>query len=143
MVKKKIKKMVKKKKKNYSEDNVFFAVILDECVLVSNYLVHYNHYERLNKLIIQQKSLDSTYSRWKRGQEIGEIFTIHDAICLLGDNENKSFPIFRVPSKTDSNSVTLCTAHFNFHTLQLEIYQDNPKENNQPSLIYNLVDLFV
>jgi hypothetical protein len=105
--------------------------------------VHYNHYERLNKLIVQQKSLDSTYSRSKRGQEIGELFTVDDAIRLLGDNENESFPIFRVPSKTDSNSVTLCTAHFNFLTLQLEIYQHNPKDKTQPSLIYNLANLLV
>jgi hypothetical protein len=116
---------------------------LDEYEIVLNYLVHYNHYERLNKLIIQQKSLESTYNRWKRGQEFGEIFTINDAIRLLGDNENESFPIFRVPNKTDSGSVTLCTAHFNFHTLQLLIYYHNPKDNNQPSFIYNLIDLFI
>lgn len=113
----------------------------DECVVVSNYLVHYNHYERLNKFIIQQKSLDSTYSRWKRGQEIGELFTIDDALNLLGDDENKAFPLFRIPSQTDTNSVTLCTAYFNFHTLQLFVYQHNPKHNNQPSLIYNLANL--
>jgi len=110
---------------------------------VSNYLIHYNHYERLNKLIIQQKSLESTYSRCKRGQEFGEIFTINDALRLLGDNENESFPIFRVPNKTDVNSVTLCTAHFNFHTLELLIYQHNPKDNNQHPFIYNLINLFV
>jgi hypothetical protein len=110
--------------------------------MVSNYLVHYNHYERLHKIIIQQKSLDSTYSRWKRGQEIGEIFTINDAMRLLGDNENKSYPIFRISGETDSTSVTLCTAHFDFHSLQLFVYQHNPKENNQPSFIYNLTDLF-
>jgi len=116
---------------------------LDECEIVSNYLVHYNHYERLNKLIIQQQSLESTYSRWKRGQEFGEIFTINDALRLLGDNENESFPIFRVSNKTDVNSVTLCTAHFNFNTLELLIYEHNPKDNNQPSFIYNIIDLFV
>ncbi len=105
--------------------------------------MHYNHYERLNKLIIQQKSLESTYSRWKRGQEFGEIFTINDAMRLLGDTENSSFPIFRISNETDVNSVTLCTAHFNFHALQLLIYQHNPKVDNQPSFIYNLSDLFV
>ncbi|UJR33506.1 hypothetical protein I4U23_020951 [Adineta vaga] len=113
----------------------------DQCEMVSNYLVHYNHYERLHKLILQQKSLDSTYNRWKRGQEFGEIFTVDDALRLLGDNENESFPIFRISSQTDSNSVTLCTAHFNFHTLELVIYQHNPKHNTQPSFIYYLNDL--
>ncbi|CAF1397159.1 unnamed protein product [Adineta steineri] len=113
----------------------------ENCELVSNYLVHYNHYERLNQVIIQQKSLDSTYNRWKRGQEFGEIFTIDDALRLLGDNENESFPIFRIPSSTDQNSVTLCTAYFNFHTLQLLIYQHNPKDNTEPSFTYNLMDL--
>lgn len=111
--------------------------------IVSNFLIHYNHYERLNDVIIQQKSLESTYSRWKRGQELGEICTINDAICLLGDNKNELFPIFRVPNRTDVNSVTLCTVHINFLTLQLTIYQQNPKENNDPALIYNLADLFI
>jgi len=108
-----------------------------------NYLVHYNHYERLNNVIIQQKSLESTLTRWKRGQELGEIFTIDDAICLLGDNKYELFPIFRVPNQQDVNNVTLCTVHINFLTLELFIYQQNPKENKQPAFIYNLADLFV
>jgi len=115
----------------------------DDCSIVFNYLVHYNHYERLNNVVIQQKLLESTYSRWKRGQELGEIFTINDAICLLGDTKNELFPIFRVSNRTDVNSVTLCTVHINFLTLELIVYQHNPKENNQPALIYNLADLFV
>lgn len=110
--------------------------------VMKNYFVHYNHYERLADVIVQQKALESTYSRWQRGQELGEISTIQDAICLLGDNQNEAFPIFRVPNATDSNSVTLCTVHINFLTSELSIYQCNPKENNQPSLIYNLGDLF-
>ncbi|CAF0738793.1 unnamed protein product [Rotaria sp. Silwood1] len=114
----------------------------DECEIVLNYLVHYNHYERLNKVIIEQKPLKSTYSRGKRGQELGELFTSNDAINLLGDNENEAFPIFLVLNKTEADSVTLCTAHFDFYTLQLSIYQHNPKDNNQPSFIYNLTDLF-
>jgi hypothetical protein len=114
-----------------------------EYSIAVNYFIHYNHYQRLDNVIIQQKSLESTYSRWQRGQELGEIFTIKDAISLLGDNENKLFPIFRVPNQTDVNSVTLCTVHINFLTLELLIYQQNPKENNQPAFIYNLADLFV
>jgi hypothetical protein len=110
---------------------------------VLNYLIHYNHYERLNNVVSQQKTLESTYSRWKRGQELGEISTIADAICLLGDNQNELFPIFRVPNRTDVNSVTLCTVHINFLTSELFIYQHNPKENNQPAFIYNLADLFI
>lgn len=115
----------------------------DDHVNVVNYLIHYNHYERLDDVIIQQKALQSTYSRWQRGQELGEICTINDAMMLLGDTHNESFPIFRVPSQTDMNSVTLCTAHMNFLTLELLIYQHNPKENHPPALIYNLADLFL
>jgi hypothetical protein len=115
----------------------------DEHSIALNYLVHYNHYERLNNVIIQQKALESSYSRWKRGQELGEISTITDAIRLLGDNQNDLFPIFRVPNRTDVNSVTLCTVHINFLTSELFIYQQNPKENNQPTFTYNLSDLFL
>lgn len=112
-------------------------------VSVLNYLIHYNHYERLNDVIVQQKALQSTYSRWQRGQELGEITSITDAMRLLGDHENELFPIFRVPSQTDVNSVTLCTVHMNFLTLELLIYQHNPKDNSPPALIYNLADLFL
>jgi hypothetical protein len=115
----------------------------DEHVVAFNYLIHYNHYERLDNVIVQQKALQSTYSRWQRGQELGDITNIDDAIRLLGDNGNELFPIFRVPNRTDANSVTLCTVHINFRTLQLIVYQHNPKENNQPTLIYNLADLFL
>jgi hypothetical protein len=114
-----------------------------EYSLALNYLIHYNHYERLDDVIIQQKALESTYSRWQRGQELGEIYTIDDAIRLLGDHENELFPIFRVQSRTDVNTVTLCTVHINFVTLEFIVYQHNPKENNQPTFIYNLADLFL
>jgi len=114
----------------------------NEYSTVLNYLVHYNHYERLDNVINQQKALESTYSRWKRGQELGEIRNIDDAIRLLGDNKNELFPIFRVPNRTDVNSVTLCTVHINFLTSELMIYQHNPKDNTQPSFIYNLSGLF-
>jgi hypothetical protein len=115
----------------------------DEYSLAFNYLIHYNHYERLNNVIIQQKSLESTYSRFRRGQELGEISNINDALNLLGDTENKLFPIFRVANRTDVNSATLCTVHINFLTLEFILYQQNPKEKNQSVFTYNLADLFV
>ena len=113
-----------------------------DSAIASNYLVHYNHYQYLADVIVQQKALESTYSRLKRGQEIGEIVTVDDALRLLGDNANEAFPIFRVHNLTDSNSVTLCTVHINFRTPELVVYQHNPKENKQPAIIYNLADLF-
>lgn len=115
----------------------------DECLIKFNYLLHYNHYERLNDVIVQQKALNSTYSRWRRGEELGEMVHINDALSLLGDHENEAFPIFRVPNQTDVNSVTLCTVHFNFRTLEMFIYLHNPKDNPQPNIRYNLADLFL
>jgi hypothetical protein len=108
---------------------------------VFNYLIHYNHYERLNKIIPEQQTLDSTFHRWKRGQELGEIFTINDAKHLLGDNENKFYPIFRSPSDINHRTVTLCTVHINFHTLEFLVYEQNPKENKSPTFIYDLKTL--
>ncbi|CAF1119911.1 unnamed protein product [Adineta steineri] len=115
----------------------------DEYSTAFNYLIHYNHYERLDKVINQQKALQSSHSRWQRGQELGEIFNSKDAICLLGDYENEAFPIFRSSNQSDVKSRTLCTIHINFLTKELILYQHNPKENNEPSLTYNLADLFV
>lgn len=108
-----------------------------------NYLIHYNHYERLNNIINEQKTLESTYHRWKRGQEFGEILTIDHALSLLGDNKNKLYPIFRTPNDIDNSTVTLATIHINFYTLQFILYEHNPKDNNQPTFIYNLKDLLI
>ncbi|CAF3316872.1 unnamed protein product [Rotaria socialis] len=114
----------------------------DEGYTVLNYFVHYNHYERLNEVIIEQKSLGSTHTRSKRGQELGQISTISDALDLLGDTKNEAYAIFRTLEK-NRNACTLCTAHFNFQTLHLSIYESNPKTTHQPSIIYNLNDLFI
>jgi hypothetical protein len=116
---------------------------LGRCEYVLNYLVHCNHYQQLGHVISEQQSLQSSHNREKRSHEYGEIFNISDAKNLLGDQENRSFPIFRFASETDVNTVTLCTAHFDFHSSQLLIYEDNPKENNQAAFIYNLSELVI
>lgn len=115
----------------------------DECVIRPNFLIHYNHYERLDNVIVQQKSLTSSYSRWKRGEEIGEIVNVDDALRLLGDHENEAFPIFRVANHSDVNSATLCSVHLNFRTFEMLIYENNPKDNPRADLHYKLVDLFL
>jgi hypothetical protein len=114
---------------------------IDECCTALNYLMHYNHYERLNKVILEQKPLESTFNRSKRGQEFGEILTIEDGLKFLGDSKNTSYPIFRRPSDIDNNIVTLCTVHINFLTLEFIVYDHNPKENNQPTFVYDLNNL--
>lgn len=105
---------------------------------VLNYSTHYNHYERLNNVINEQKTLESTFHRWRRGQELGEISTINDAFNLLGDNENKLFPIFRSPNDVDHSTVTLATVHIDFRKLQFLAYDQNPKENTKPFFVYDL-----
>ena len=107
-----------------------------------NYLVHYNHYERLDDVIVQQKALESSRSRWTRGQTLGEINNIDDAIQLLGDDENPQYPIFRSVKKKESNSCTLCTAHIDFRQSKLIIYEANPKETNQALSIFDIKNLF-
>ncbi|CAF4358867.1 unnamed protein product, partial [Rotaria magnacalcarata] len=73
---------------------------------------------------------------------LGQISTISDALNLLGDTENEAYAIFRTVEK-NRNTCTLCTAHFNFQTLHLSIYESNPKTTHEPSIIYNLKDLFI
>ncbi|CAF3079823.1 unnamed protein product [Rotaria socialis] len=109
--------------------------------LTLNYLNHFNHYDRSNGLIVEREPLFWSRNRAQRALEIGEIFTLKDALYLLGDRTNEKFPIFFMGGTTDINLATLCTAHFNFHTRQLSIYRNNPKDNNTPRLIYNLDDL--
>lgn len=107
-----------------------------------NYLIHYNHYERLNGLIIEQKSLKSSHSRWKRGQEFGEIRTVDEAFELLGDQQNKEFPIFRTSNESDVNSCTLCTVHIDLRASEFIVYEVNPKTSRQPSFVYKFAQLF-
>ncbi|CAF4019045.1 unnamed protein product, partial [Rotaria magnacalcarata] len=109
--------------------------------LTLNYLNHFNHYDRSNGFIVEREPLFWSRNRAQRALEIGEICTLKDALYLLGDRTNEKFPIFFMGGTTDINLATLCTAHFNFHTRQLSIYRNNPKDNNTPRLIYNLDDL--
>ncbi|CAF3952968.1 unnamed protein product, partial [Rotaria sordida] len=113
----------------------------DVCIAL-NYLLHYNHYDRLQGLIVERPGLLSTRNRARRGLEFGEIRTEKDALTLLGDRTDKQFPIFMIPETDASSAATLCTVHFNFHTYQLIIYRNNPKDNSEPQLEYNLADLW-
>lgn len=115
----------------------------DEFLIKRNFLIHYNHYERLNNVIAEQKSLTSSFSRMKRGKDFGEISTIDDALNLLGDYKNADFPIFRVANRTDVNSATLCSIHIDFRTFEMLIYEKNPKETRQADLRYKLVEIFL
>ena len=109
--------------------------------VVLNYLVHFNHFERSDGTIDERKPLLWSRYRARRGRELGEIRDLKDAFHLLGDRADEKFPIFFIGGTTEINLATLCTVHFNFQTHQLSIYRNNPKENNEPWLIYNLDDL--
>ncbi|CAF1058319.1 unnamed protein product [Rotaria sordida] len=109
--------------------------------IVLNYLNHFNHYERSDESIVEREPLLWSRNRARRALEIGEICTVKDALDLLGGTTDEKYPIFFVGGTTEINLATLCTAHFNFHTRQLSIYRDNPKDNSEPQLVYNLDDL--
>ncbi|CAF1288173.1 unnamed protein product [Rotaria sordida] len=109
--------------------------------IVLNYLNHFNHYERSDGSIVEREPLLWSRNRARRALEIGEICTVKDALDLLGDTTDEKYPIFFVGGTTEINLATLYTAHFNFHTRQLSIYRDNPKDNSEPQLVYNLDDL--
>ncbi|CAF1555887.1 unnamed protein product [Rotaria sp. Silwood1] len=113
----------------------------DDCIAL-NYLLHYNHYERLQGSIVERAALLSSRNRARRGLEFGEIRTEKDALTLLGDQADEKFPIFIIPETNENNAATLCTVHFNFHTYQLIIYRNNPKDNSEPHLVYNLANLW-
>lgn len=116
---------------------------VDTVSLAINYLNHFNHYDRSNGLVVEREPLLWSRNRARRALEIGEIHTVRDALYLLGDRADETYPIFFIGGTTEINLATLCTAHFNFHTRQLIIYRNNPKECKEPQLIYNLDDLLL
>ncbi|CAF0980377.1 unnamed protein product [Rotaria sp. Silwood1] len=120
----------------------YAGVIPDTNSIAENYLVHYNHYQRLHKLVVERKALSLTRARERRGLELGEIHTANDALILLGDQTDENYPIFCDPTKVDSNLATLCTVRFKFSTHQLIIYRSNPKENRDPLFAYDLAQLW-
>ncbi|CAF2713882.1 unnamed protein product [Rotaria sp. Silwood2] len=120
----------------------YAGVIPDTYLVAKNYLVHYNHYQRLHELVVERQPLSLTRAREQRGLELGEIHNVNDALVLLGDQTDENYPIFCVPTKTDLNLATLCTIRFKFLTHQLIIYRSNPNENRDPLLTYNLAELW-
>lgn len=113
-----------------------------ECTAL-NFLTHYNHFERCDGSIVERETLLWSRNRGRRGLEIGEMHTVKDALYLLGDRADEKYPIFFVGGTTEINLATLCTAHFDFHTRQLYIYRNNPRENTEPKLVYNLDNLLL
>ncbi|CAF2562125.1 unnamed protein product [Rotaria sp. Silwood2] len=118
-----------------------YQEVNDTVCVALNYLNHFNHYERSDGSIVEREPLLWSRNRALRALEIGEIYTVKDALYLLGDRVDEKFPIFFIGGTTEINLATLCTAHFNFHTRQLSIYRNNPKNNSEPQLVYNLDDL--
>ncbi|CAF1370272.1 unnamed protein product [Rotaria sp. Silwood1] len=119
----------------------YAGVIPGTICVALNYLNHFNHYERSDGSIVEREPLLWSRYRARRALEIGEIHTVKDALYLLGDRVDEKYPIFFIGGTTEINLATLCTAHFNFHTRQLSIYRNNPKDNSEPQLIFNLDDL--
>ncbi|CAF4015347.1 unnamed protein product, partial [Rotaria sordida] len=90
-----------------SNDNMTTKNFINDICIALNYLLHYNHYDRLQGLIVERPGLLSSRNRAQRGLEFGEIRTEKDALTLLGDRANKQFPIFMIPDMDTNNTATL------------------------------------
>ncbi|CAF1651007.1 unnamed protein product, partial [Didymodactylos carnosus] len=102
-----------------------------------NYYEHFNHYVRIQ--LDEQSPLQSSKDRELRGQQFGEIRTVNEAKQLLGDDENKDYPIYRKQDSVDGVA-TLCTAHFDLLAAKLYVYKNNLK-SSLPTIEFDLNSL--
>jgi len=92
-------------------------------VSADNFTEHFNMYLRLD---VPQYTDTSSVYRLKRAQQMGPPKDMHDMLLILGDTENKQWPIFRDAVPPDS-AATVATAAFNLVNKTAYIYQANPK----------------
>lgn len=93
--------------------------------------VHANHYKIADGNAVECLETKSTFERTKRAEEMKPPENIEEIKNILGDTENKEYPIYRTKSSTDTNA-TVSTAIFDLTNRTLEIYVDNVKNNVKP-----------
>ena len=89
---------------------------------------HQNFYKQVNAEELPM--CEGTLARGKRCGELPAPRDMDGTRCILGDTENKKFPIYRGIVETKPTSKTVCTALFNITERKAYVYRDNPKHND-------------
>ncbi|GMF13618.1 unnamed protein product [Phytophthora lilii] len=103
---------------------------------------HANQYQRLH---VAQPPYQSSLHRLKRYSELTPPSTIHEALAVLGDQADRSWPVFHDQlshEKGDLSGWTLTTIVFDLDQDNAMSYLGNPI-HHRPNLVWNLVNLTV
>ena len=85
------------------------------------WLFHANQYIHLN---ISQYPSTSSVARENTARELGEPKDLNDMLNFLGDQSNKSYPIYK---DGQGNDYTLHTMGIDLMKGSIDVYADNPK----------------
>ncbi|KAL3854888.1 hypothetical protein ACJMK2_014124 [Sinanodonta woodiana] len=97
---------------------------------------HFNEYFNL-KDVEQNPILPSSSARAKRAEEMPPPRTLKDVKNVLGDTQNSVYPIYRCARRPDT-SLTGCTVVFDLLKKTMEVYLENPKNDNEPLVKFPL-----
>ncbi|XP_013091303.2 beta-alanyl-dopamine/carcinine hydrolase-like isoform X2 [Biomphalaria glabrata] len=103
---------------------------------------HYYHINQYKHLNIQETAeLKSSKFRTKRTEELPPPNSLHDVLCVLGDQENMEYPIYRTKRSTDK-SATALTAIVDVNKNRIDFYTENPsREKAVPLFHLNILDV--
>lgn len=92
---------------------------------------HFNMYKHLDVNELDVVASGSAGGRFRRSKDLSVPTSIQDVKDILGDTENKEYPIFRTPRPTDS-AETVTTAIFDLLRKEVDIYFENTKFCDKP-----------
>lgn len=89
---------------------------------------NFTHFNMYKVLQIQQLTDISTLHRQKRADQL-PLASATDGLNVLGDNQDKSYPIYRDGVYPDANCATVATILFDLHRKVIQVWNENPKYN--------------
>lgn len=101
-------------------------------------IIHMNRYLRLLAEEGDDRLADSSTHRHERIDSLPPIKTERDVVRILGDTEDKVYPVFREEGQKDGDIKTIATGIFNCSNLTWSIYSDNPK-TSEPLVVLPMV----
>ncbi|KAL3854893.1 hypothetical protein ACJMK2_014129 [Sinanodonta woodiana] len=93
---------------------------------------HFNEYYYLTE-VEQNPNFPSSAAREKRALEMSPPRTVRDIKAVLGDTQNIVYPIYRC-GKSPDTSMTGYTVVFDILKKTMEVYTENPLNDNAPLL---------
>ncbi|XP_046355976.2 acyl-coenzyme A:6-aminopenicillanic-acid-acyltransferase 40 kDa form-like [Haliotis rufescens] len=97
----------------------------------------YFHMNEFRHMGIEVETAARSRARFERAMSLPVPTCTRDVRNILGDIDNKTFPIFRTVRPTDEYA-TVCTGMFDLLDKRFDIYLDNPSKDTGPLLTFNM-----